>query len=227
MENVLTLEDNVVKEFVGERGFIDVKTHLGEAELRLDPVNPLTMGPASLMDYYFEHKLQQIDALDAALKVISEVDEEYYQYSGRRYGLIEPYQLEDAEVALIGLGSTMGTVRYVVDDLRANGMKVGLIKMRVFRPFPVEDLIKVIGDIPVIGVLDKSTCPGAPGGPLCENLKTIFYDKDVRPRIVNYVHGIGGRDTSPMMVEEILKELVKINDDEVIPKPVNYIGVRK
>ncbi len=227
MENVLTLEDKVVKEFVGERGFIDVKTHLGEAELRLDPVNPLTMGPASLMDYYFEHKLQQIDALDAALKVISEVDEEYYQYSGRRYGLIEPYQLDDAEVALIGLGSTMGTVRHVVDDLRATGMKVGLIKMRVFRPFPVEDLIKVIGDIPVIGVLDKSTCPGAPGGPLCENLKTIFYDKDVRPRIVNYVHGIGGRDTSPMMVEDILKELVKINDGGFIPKPVNYIGVRK
>lgn len=227
MENVSTLEDDVVKEFVGERCFIDVKTHLGDTELRLDPANPLTMGPASLMDYYFEHKLQQIDALDAALKVITEIDEEYYQYSGRRYGLIEPYRMDGAKVALIGLGSTMGTVRHVVDDLRDSGVKVGLIKMRVFRPFPARALIEAVGGLPVIGVLDKSTCPGAPGGPLYEDIKTVFYDEDVRPRIVSYVHGIGGRDTSPLMVEEIFKELVNIHDNGFMPKPVNYVGVRK
>ena len=120
----------------------------------------------------------------------------------------------------------MGTVRYVVDSLRASGVKAGLIKMRVFRPFPAEALIDAVGNIPVVGVLDKSTCPGAPGGPLYENLKTIFYDEDVRPRIVDYIHGIGGRDTSPVMIEGIFKELVNIHDNGLTPKPVNYIGVR-
>jgi pyruvate ferredoxin oxidoreductase alpha subunit len=226
MENVLTLSDDVIQDFVGERSFIDVKTHLGEVELRLDPMNPLTMGPASLMDYYFEHKLQHIEALDSALNVIPGIDEVYSQYSGRRYGLLESYRMEDAEIALIGLGSTMGTVRYVVNNLRALGVKAGLIKMRVFRPFPAEALIEAVGSTPVIGVLDKSTCLGGPGGPVYEDVKTVFYDKDPRPLIVDYVYGIGGRDTSPKMVENIFKKLMDVHSKGFVQKAVDYIGVR-
>ncbi|MQY82563.1 hypothetical protein GH157_02590 [archaeon] len=94
------------------------------------------MGPVDLQDYYFEHKLQQVDAMNHAIKVIPEVDAAYEKISGRSYGLLHSYMMEDAEVALLGLGATMGTIRIVVDELRKEGVKAGLIRMRVYRPFP-------------------------------------------------------------------------------------------
>ncbi|MGD2200299.1 MAG: transketolase C-terminal domain-containing protein [Candidatus Bathyarchaeota archaeon] len=227
MENVQTLTDNSVKDFIGERGFITVKGHTGEAELRLDPESPLTFGPLDLQDYYFEHKLQQIDAMKHALRVIPEVDAEYAKLSGRNYDFLHPYKMEDAEVALIGLGSTMGTVKYTVDQLREEGIKVGLIKMRVFRPFPIEELKKTLKDLPVLGVLDKAASFGAPGGPLYEEIKTILYDEPGRPLVVDYIHGLGGRDTSPQMIRSIYESLLEIKEKGKVTEPVNYVGVRR
>lgn len=227
MENVLTLSNDDVKAFIGERGFINVKGPMGKAELRLDPETPLSMGPLDLQDYYFEHKLQQIEAMELALKTIPMVDDEYENVSGRRYGLVETYMTEDADVVLIGLGSTMGTVRYVVDKLREDGSKVGMVKIRVFRPFPVEKLIDVLGGINVIGILDKSVSFGAPSGPLCEEVKTSFYDKPDRPIIANYIYGLGGRDASPNMIEGIFKRLNKIHSKGKLTQNVSYMGVRE
>jgi len=227
MENVLTLPDEAVRGFIGERRFITVKGHTGEAEFRLNPEAPLTMGPLDLQDFYFEHKLQQVEAMKHALRVIPEVDAEYAEVSGRRYGVLHPYRMEDAEVALIGLGSTMGTVRHVVDALRSEGVKAGLLKMRVFRPFPAEELIEAVGDVPVIGVLDKAASFGAPGGPLYEEVKTTFYDEADRPLIADYIYGLGGRDASPQLIRGIFRRLEEIRARGEVAEKVSFVGVRE
>jgi len=226
MENVLTLPDKVVSDFVGEREFITVKGHMGETELRLNPDVPLTFGPVDLQDYYFEHKLHQIDAMKQALKVIPEVDAEYAKISGRSYDLLHPYRMEDAEVAVLGLGSTMGTVKYTVDQLRDEGVKAGLVKMRVFRPFPSSDLVDALKDIPAVGVLDKSLSLGAPGGPLFEETMATLYHLPKKPLIANYIHGLGGRDTGPQLIRGVFESLLEIKDKGEIGDPMNYVGAR-
>ncbi|MDP6049242.1 MAG: pyruvate ferredoxin oxidoreductase [Candidatus Bathyarchaeota archaeon] len=224
MENVYTLQDKVAKDFVGEREFITVKGHMGETELRLNPDVPLSFGPVDLQDYYFEHKLHQVEAMKNALNVIPEIDTEYAKVSGRSYNLLHPHNMKDAEVALLGLGSTMGTVRYVVDRLRDEGVKAGLIRMRVFRPFPTDAIIEALGDLPVVGVLDKSLSLGAPGGPLYEEMKAALYHLSEKPIITNYVHGLGGRDTNPQYIRGMFENLFEIKDTGKAPEAVNYVG---
>ncbi len=227
MENVLTLPDEAVRTFVGERKFIRVRGQSGETELRLNPEAPLTFGPLDLQDYYFEHKMQQVDAMEQALVAIPEVDAEYAKVSGREYGFIHPYMMEDAEVAVMGLGSTMGTVRHVVDQLREEGVKAGLLKLRVFRPFPSKELVKMVGDLPILGVLDKSASFGAPGGPLYEEVKTAFYDEAERPLIAGYIHGLGGRDTSPDLIRGVFESLLGVYERGEVRDKVSYVGVRQ
>jgi len=226
MENVQTIPDDDVKDFIGERKFITVRGHMGETELRLNPETPLSMGPLDLQDFYFEHKLQQVEAMRLALKAIPEVDAEYAKISGRRYGMLHPYKMEDAEVAIIGLGSTMGTVMHVVDELRAEGVKAGMVRMRVFRPFPTEELIDIIGDVPVVGVLDKAASFGAPGGPFYEEIKTAFYDEAKRPLVADFIYGLGGRDASPTLIKGVYKSLEEIHSKGEVAEKVSYVGVR-
>jgi pyruvate ferredoxin oxidoreductase alpha subunit len=226
MENVLTLPDETIKQFVKERKFIEVEGHLGKGELRLNPDVPLMMGPLDLQDFYFEHKMHQVEALKQTLDIIKEIDEEWGEISGRDYNYVDPYLMEDAEVAVIGLGSAMGTVRHVVNELRDEGIKAGMIKIRLFRPFPEEDLKKAIGNVEVLGVMEKCISFGAPASPLMEELMTIFYDEDVRPLMANYVHGLGGRDTSVSMVRQIFDNLMKIKEKGRVTQRNNYIGVR-
>ncbi len=226
MENVLTLSDEAVRDFIGERPYIKVEGHLGEAEFRLDPEKPLTMGPLDLYDFYFEHKMHQVEAMKEALKAVPEIDEEYAEISGREYRLLHPYMMEDAEVALIGLGSTMGTVRYVVDRMRKRGLKVGMVRMRVFRPFPTEELQKLLKDVEVVGVLDKAMSFGAPGGPLYEELRTIFYDVNENPLIVDYIYGLGGRDTPPHLIEEAYEGLLEVKRRGEAVEKLRFLGVR-
>jgi pyruvate ferredoxin oxidoreductase alpha subunit len=226
MENVYTLPDDAVKEFVGKREFITVKGHKGETELRLNPDVPLSFGPVDLQDYYFEHKLHQIEAMKHALKVIPEIDAEYAHISGRSYDFLHPYRMEDAEVAILGLGSAMGTVRFAVDQLRDEGVKAGLIKMRVYRPFPSAELIESLSRIPAVGILDKSLSLGAPGGPLYEEVKASLYHLGEKPHIANYIHGLGGRDTSPHHIRGIYESLLDIKEKGEVTEAVNYVGAR-
>jgi len=227
MENVMTLPDEDVKGFVGKRKFIKVQGHLGEAELRLDPGCPISMGPVDLQDFYFEHKVHQMDAMEKALKVIPAVDKEYGVLSGRKYGHVNPHRMDDAEVAILGLGSVMGTAREVVNELRAEGIKAGMVKLRTFRPFPTDDLIKAIGDVPALGVVEKDLSFGAAGGPLYEDVRAIFYDASSKPLIANYAHGLGGRDTSMAMIRGIYEDLLKIKKNGRVEKTMNYVGLRE
>jgi pyruvate ferredoxin oxidoreductase alpha subunit len=226
MENVLTLPDEIVKEFVGEREFITVKGHMGETELRLNPDVPLSYGPVDLQDFYFEHKLHQIEAMKNAHKIIPKIESEYSQISGRKYDFLHPYRMEDAEVTIIGLGSAMGTVRHTVDLLREEGIKAGLIKMRVFRPFPSSEIIEQLKGISAVGVLDKSLSFGAPGGPLFEEVKTALYNQSERPHIANYIHGLGGRDTSPQHIRGVFENLLEIKEKGEVVTDMNFVGAR-
>jgi pyruvate ferredoxin oxidoreductase alpha subunit len=226
MENVMTLPDEVIREFVGERPFIEVEGHLGRGELRLNPDMPLTMGPLDLQDFYFEHKMHQVKALKDALEHIKEIDEEWKKLSGRKYDYVEPYLMKDAEVALIGMGSMVGTIRHVVDELRSEGIKAGMIKLRLFRPFPAKEIKKAVGDLPVLGVMEKCISFGAPASPLMEEIMTSYYHDTKKPKITNFVVGLGGRDVSPDMIREAYDRLLKIKETGRVEKIMNYIGVR-
>jgi pyruvate ferredoxin oxidoreductase alpha subunit len=226
MENVLTLPDEAVQKFIGERPFIEVEGHMGEGEFRLNPEMPLTMGPLDLQDFYYEHKMQQVEAMEQALKHIKEIDDEYGSLSGRSYKYVEPYLMDDAEVALIGMGSMTGTIRYMVDELRAEGVKAGMIKLRLFRPFPVEEIKKAVGDTPVLGVMEKCVSFGAPASPLMEELMTAYYRDEEKPLMANYVVGLGGRDVSPDMIREAYKSMEKIRKTGKVDQLSTFIGVR-
>ncbi len=226
MENVMTLPDETVKEFVGERPFLEVEGHLGKGELRLNPEMPLTMGPLDLQDFYFEHKIHQVVAMNDALEHIKEIDDEWAELSGRRYDYVEPYMMEDAEVALIGMGSMMGTVRYVVDELRSEGVKAGMVKLRLFRPFPAEYIKKAVGKLPVLGVMEKCISFGAPASPLIEEIMTAYYEDEDKPMMANFVVGLGGRDVSPDMIREAFDALLKSKESGKVKKFMSHIGVR-
>jgi pyruvate ferredoxin oxidoreductase alpha subunit len=230
LENVNVLPDDVVKKFVGIRQVPQVTNHEGEiVPFKLDPANPLTIGPLDLHDYYFEHKRQQEEAMRIALDVIKNVHQEYSKLSGRKYGngLVEPYRLDDAEVAIVCIGSTTGTVKTVVDVLREQGNNVGVLRIRSFRPLPVEDIIKNLTGKKAVAVMDRACSFGGNGGPLFHEIRHALYDKPDRTILVNYIYGLGGRDTQPYMINEIYKELIKIAETGKFNKTVQFIGLRE
>jgi pyruvate ferredoxin oxidoreductase alpha subunit len=230
LENVNVLPDETVKKFVGTRQVPRVTNHEGEiVPFRLDPENPLTIGPLDLHDYYFEHKRQQEEAMKNAVKVIKQVHDEYATLSGRSYGngLVEAYKLDDAEIATVCIGSTAGTVKTVVDELRENGIKAGLLKMRTFRPLPIEDITSNLAGKKAIAVMDRACSFGGDGGPLFHEIRHAVYDLLDRPKLVNYIYGLGGRDTPPYMIDSIYKELQKIAETGQTEKTVQFIGVRE
>jgi len=230
LENVGVLPDDAVKKFVGTRQFPLITNHKGKkVPFRLDPENPTTMGPIALPNYYFEFKRQQEEAMKNALSVIRQVHDEYAQLSGRRYGdgLLEPYHMDDAEFATVCLGSTAGTVKAVVDELRAEGVKAGLLRMRTFRPLPVEGIVEALKNVKAVAVMDRSMSFGSHGGPVFHEVRHVLYDLGKRPYVVNYVYGLGGRDTSPTQIRGIYEDLQKIIKTKSVEKLVNYVGLRE
>ena len=230
LENVHVLPDETVKNFVGTRQFPLVTTHEGKTvPLRLDVENPMTIGPLDLPDYYFEHKRQQEEAMRNAPEIIKQIHEEYARISGRRYGdgLLDPYRLEDAEIAVICLGSTAGTVKTVVDDLRNEGVKAGLLRIRTFRPLPVEGITKALEKVKAVAVMDRSMSFGGHGGAVFHEVRHALYDAATHPHVVNYIYGLGGRDTSPSQIREIFNDLQKILETGRVKAPVQFVGLRE
>jgi len=230
LENVSIFPDEVVKKFVGTRQVPRVINHEGKlVPFKLDPENPLTIGPLDLHDYYFEHKRQQEEAMRKALDVIKQVHDDYAKQSGRSYGngLVEAYRLDDAEIATICIGSTAGTVKTVVDELRENGIKAGLLRIRAFRPLPVKDIIINLSGKKAVAVMDRACSFGGNGGPMFHEIRHSVYDVPDRPRLVNYIYGLGGRDTPPYMIDSIYKELQKIAETGQVENTVQFIGLRE
>ncbi len=218
MEDILVEDDDKVKAFVGQRV---------PAYSVLDVDNPITVGPIDFTDYYFEHKRSQIVGMENAPKIIKEVGEEFGKEFGRSYALIEPYKMDDAQVAVVVMGSTAGTAKVVVDELREKGKKVGLIKIRVYRPFPADEIVSYLKDMKAVAVLDRAMSPGAVGGPLFTDIRAALYELDRRPIIVDYIYGLGGRDIAPHHIADVYDRLEKVAATGERGELISYINLRE
>ena len=230
LENVQILADETVKDFVKTRQFPVVLTHEGKTvPFKLDPDTPLTIGPVALPNYYFEFKRQQEEAMKNAMRVIQQIHDQYTQLTGRAYGdgLLEQYKLGDAEIAVICVGSTAGTAKAVIDELRNSGVKAGLLRIRTYRPFPAEAIVKVLGKAKAVAVMDRSMSFGGRGGAVFHEVRHALYDSATRPYVVNYIYGLGGRDTSPIQIKKIFDDLQKILQTKHVEDLVHYIGLRE
>ncbi|TFH23838.1 pyruvate ferredoxin oxidoreductase [Candidatus Bathyarchaeota archaeon] len=230
LERVDTLSNQTVKEFLGERKIPNVLTHEGKTvPYKLDPDNPMTMGPIALQNYYFEFKRQQDEAMKNAYKKIQEINNEFAQISGRSYGngLIDVYKLDDAEIIVVCVGSTSGTLKVVVDELREEGIKAGLLRLRTFRPLPVEELRNALKNAKAIAVMDKSMSFGGFGGAVYHEVRHALYDAQAHPPIVNYIYGLGGRDSNPRAFRTIFEDLRRIAKTGQIEKQISYFGLRE
>lgn len=213
VEGVKIIDDQKVRNFVGERKPVYSLLNIAK---------PITVGPLDLQDYYFEHKRGQSEAMLHAKEHIQEVFNNFEKLTGKKYTFIQTYKMEDAEYAIIVLSSTAGTTKSVVDKLRAEGKKVGLIKPYVFRPFPAEELIKLTKDLKAIAVLDRAESFSAHGGPLYNDIRSALYEVDKRPSIINHIFGLGGRDIFPEDIETVYNNLIKGKTEKI-----NYLGVRE
>ena len=217
IENIELEEDSEVKKFVGE---------YHPEHYLLNKQEPIAVGPLDLQAYLFEHKAQQAEALKNAKKVILDVSKEFEAWTGRHYGLFEEYKLDDAEIAIVCMNSTAGTTKYVVDNLRAKGIKAGLLKIRVYRPFPGEEVAKALSHLKAIAVLDKSDSLNAIGGALFEDVSSSMYVNNSHVPMCNYVYGIGGRDTTANDIESVYTDLMEIAKTGKVENPYRYLGLR-
>jgi len=218
IENIELIEDDKVKEFVGK---YEPEHYL------LNKKEPIAVGPLDLQGYLFEHKFQQAEAMRNAKQVILDVSKDFEKMTGRHYSLFEEYKLEDAEIAIVCINSTAGTTKYVVDQLREKGIKAGLLKIRVYRPFPGEEIAKALSNVKAIAVLDKSDSLNAAGGALFEDVVSSLYINKVSIPVVNYVYGIGGRDTKADDIESVYNDLLEIKESGKVENPYRYLGLRR
>jgi len=218
IENIELEEDEKVKQFVG--------TYKPEHYL-LNKEEPIAVGPLDLQAYLFEHKTQQAIAMQNAKKVILDVAKEFEELTGRKYSFFEEYMLENAEIAIVCMNSTAGTTKYVVDNLRKQGIKAGLLKLRVFRPFPASEIAKALSHVKAVAILDKSDSLNAAGGALFEDVTSAMYVNNYHVPMVNYIYGIGGRDTTADQIESVYTDLSEIVKTGNIDNPYRYLGLRK
>jgi len=217
VENIELLETDVVRRLIGE---------YNPQHYLLKKENPLAVGPYDLSPYYMEHKVLQAEAMKAAKTRILEVAAEFEKISGRRYGLFEEYRMEDAELALVLMGSTAGTAKAAVDKLREEGVKAGLVKIRVFRPFPGEELARALAGTRAVAVMDKSEGFSANGGPLFAETRSALYDLKERAYLIDIVYGLGGRDVKVEDIEKVFGRLADIAVTGEIGPLYTHMGQR-
>lgn len=218
IENIELEEDSDVKKFVGE---------YHPEHYLLNKKEPIAVGPLDLQAYLFEHKAQQGEAMKAAKEVILNVSKDFENWTGRHYSLFEEYKLDDAEIAIVCMNSTAGTAKSVINQLREKGIKAGLLKIRVYRPFPGEEVAKALSHLKAIAVLDRSDSLNAIGGALFEDVTSSMYIAKENVPIVNYIYGIGGRDTTEKDIESVYTDLQEIVKDGKVENPYRYLGLRK
>lgn len=217
METVEIYDDAEVKAFVGE---YNPKNAL------LNTAKPFTFGPLDLQDYYFEHKRQQDEGMKNSRRVILEIGKEFGEKFGTTYGYFDTYHMEDAEYGMVAIGSTAGTARETVDRMRAKGEKVGLLKLRVFRPFPGEELAQALKHLKGLAVLDRSHSFGAVGGPVFNEIKACFNDVKEKPVLRNFVYGLGGRDINVEDLTEVFHRTIKVTETGEGAGGYEFFGVR-
>lgn len=209
------LEDEVAKKFIGE---------FKPVHPLLDVDHPVTWGPFAMPDYYFELKRAQQAGMEAVPEVFLEVQREFSRVSGRNYaGFFEAYKAEDAEYVIVVLGSTAGTAKVAVDEMRARGIKAGLLKPWLWRPFPAREIAEALKNAKAVAVLDRAFSFGTMGA-LFGDVASALYPLEKRPVLVNYIYGLGGRDTTVPDLVRVFEELPKIEKTEWA---LRYIGLRE
>ena len=217
IENIELLEDDKVKAFVGE---------YHPEHYLLNNKEPIAVGPLDLQAYLFEHKFQQGLAMKNAKRVIAEVSKEFEELTGRKYEFFEKYCMDDAEEVIVCMNSTAGTAKAAVNELRAEGRKVGLVKIRMFRPFPAEELADSLKNAKSIAVLDKADSLNGAGGALFEDTISGMYVSNIHVPTVNYIYGIGGRDTTVNDIKKVYGDLLEVSNTGNIGNPYRYLGLR-
>ncbi len=216
VERVEMLPDDEVTKFVGVRDPVQI----------LDPDNPITMGPLALTDYYFEFKEQQDKAIQNAPRVYKEVEAEFEKLTGRKYGMFETYKTRNADIIIVAMSSMGGTAKVVADVLRERGDKVGVIRLKMFRPFPTKEIAKALGNAKAVAIFEKAMSFGAAAHPLALEVRTALYEAKSRPMITDFVVGLGGRDVPPITFVEGIdktKEYLKKGEAPMY----ETLGVRK
>ena len=218
VENIELLEDGEVKSFVGE---YEPENYL------LNPECPMAVGPYSVTDYYMEAKRSQAEGMKHVEQVVLDVAKEFEALSGREYGLFEAYRMEDAERAVVMIGSAAGTTKDAIDRLREKGEKVGLLKIRLFRPFPAERIAEALKNVKAVAVMDRAEGYTNHGGPLGADVMAALFRAKSAAHAINIVYGLGGRDVRVEDMEKVFAELKQITDDNDAGETYRYMGVRE
>lgn len=188
----------------------------------------MAVGPYAVSNYYMETKRGQREGMKNARRVILEVAERFERMTGRKYGFFEEYRMEDAEYVIVMIGSAAGTCKAAVDRIRKeSGKKVGLLKIRVFRPFPEEELAQALRDRKAIAILDRSEMFSATSGPLGAEVRAALYGAKSQAEVVNYFYGLGGRDITVEDFEEVYTKLEELAKTHVVKDMYAYIGLRE
>lgn len=217
IENIEIEDDETVKRFVGE---YHPENYL------LKKKNPLAVGPYGISAYYMEARVAQAEAMKNAKQVILDVSADFEKTFGRHYGLFEAYRMEDAEYAVVIMGSSAGTARAAVDELRESGIKAGLVKIRVFRPFPGAELAETLKHCRAVAVLDKSEGFSGCGGPLFAETAGSLINCKERPYLIDIVYGLGGRDFTVRAARSVYERLMGIAETGDVGAVYSHMGVR-
>jgi len=218
IESVDLLDDGEVKSFIKSKM---------EPKYRLDPDRPLSMGVLGGPDIYYEFRRQQEEAMRNSKKVILEVDDEFSKLFGRRYGLFDSYRIEDADVVFLTMGSMTGTARVAVDRLREMGKRVGVLKVRVFRPFPYEEIYAAVKGAEVLAAVDRNIEPGAFGGVLFTEVRSALYRREKEPHVIGFTAGLGGRDVSVSDFTTMAEKALRVSETGKVERAYEFIGLRE
>lgn len=218
VENIELLDDSEVKNFVGE---YEPENYL------LNPKQPMAVGPYAIIDYYMEAKRNQAEGMKNAVAVVKDVAKEFAELSGREYGLFEEYCMEDAERAVVIIGSAAGTTKDAIDALRAKGEKVGLIKIRLYRPFPADEIAEALKSVKAVAIMDRAEGYSNHGGPLGADVMSALYRSRSQALAVNYIYGLGGRDVRVEDMESVFEALKQIIENGDAGETYRYLGIRE
>jgi pyruvate ferredoxin oxidoreductase alpha subunit len=218
IERMEYLDDETVKNFVG--GFTATNP-------LLDIEHPVSYGPLILTDYYMEYRRAHAEVMSKVKNVVLDVAKDFEKISGRKYELFETYRMEDAEIGIVVLNSAAGTTKDAIDIFRDKGIKAGLLKPRLFRPFPYEEVGEALKHLKVICVMDRADAFGASYGPLFMEIASSLYMYKDKPIMINKIYGLGGRDYMPGHAEQVLAELAEIAKTGTVKTYKDYLGVRE
>ena len=215
IENIELIETEKVRNFIG--------TYNPEHYL-LNKKEPIAVGPMDLQPYLTEHKKQQAVAMKNAKEVILNVANEFEKLTGRKYDLFEKYKLDDADYVIVCMNSTAGTVKDTVDLLREKGIKAGLLKIRVFRPFPGKEIANALKNAKSVAILDKVPLVSETAGPLYEDVVSSMFTENIRVNAINYTYGVGGRDVTVEQIEQVYSDLQNLTD---MSNPIRFLGLKE